>query len=79
MAYDRHPPTYAFLVAGIIYGKHQLFVEMGSLFLPRVALNHDLPDLHLLSNWDYRCESPFTAKIDYIFNYEYKVSLELHS
>jgi hypothetical protein len=29
----------------------------GDLFIPGLASNHDPPNLHLLSSWDYICES----------------------
>jgi hypothetical protein len=35
--------------------------------LPRLALNHDPPDLCLLSSWDYRCE-PQCPAINNLFN-----------
>jgi hypothetical protein len=35
----------------------QSLVEIGSHKLSRLAWNHDPPNLHLLSKWDYSCES----------------------
>jgi hypothetical protein len=32
-------------------------------FLPRLALNHDPPNLYLLSSWDYRCEPLLPASL----------------
>jgi hypothetical protein len=37
--------------------------EIGSNYLPKLALNHDPPDLFLLSNKDYRCEPWHLAHI----------------
>jgi hypothetical protein len=57
---DHDPPINAFYVAEMAGTRHyaQLFIGChGGLtnFLPRLALNHDPPDLCLLISWDYRC------------------------
>jgi hypothetical protein len=30
-------------------------------FFPRLASNHNPPEFHLLSSWDYREETPYLA------------------
>jgi hypothetical protein len=37
-------------------------------FLPGVASNHNPPDFHLPSSWDYRCESLHSATFDILRN-----------
>jgi hypothetical protein len=37
-------------------------------YLPGLALNHDPPDLCLLSSWDYRCGPPCQAS-DFSFSF----------
>jgi hypothetical protein len=32
-------------------------------YLPRLALNHDPPDLSFLSSYDYRCEQLLPSKL----------------
>jgi hypothetical protein len=34
-----------------------------------LALNHDFPDLGLLSNWDYRCELLVASSLMFFFVY----------
>jgi hypothetical protein len=59
-ALDHDLSNSAFLIAGII--KHvppclpYLLRNNLANFLPRLASNHDPPDICFLSNWDYRCE-----------------------
>jgi hypothetical protein len=56
-----------------MYRHAQLFsTEMGvsQMFVPRLALNLDPPNLNLPSSWDYRCEPQVPA---YIFLYLKKI------
>jgi hypothetical protein len=53
---DLGPPTYLSHVHGITDTPHLVCLLKWDLahFLPGLALNHDLPNLHLPSSWDYR-------------------------